>query len=197
MRYSPEYKAKARAKLIRTAGALAKQNGFGTTGVEALMKAAGFTTGAFYSHFGSREELLKGIVESELTRANQQFEGKSLEDIRRALSVYLSRDHVEHPETGCPLPSLSAEVARADVEIRRSYEHLLLEMRDDIAAKLGNADAAWAAISQAVGAVMIARALASDGARDEVLAAARREIDQLVETSVAKTSVAKASDPAQ
>ena len=51
MRYPQNRKAETRQKLIEKAGALAKKDGFATTGVDGLMASVGLTGGAFYSHF--------------------------------------------------------------------------------------------------------------------------------------------------
>lgn len=188
MRYSPEYKGKARKKVLDTAGSLAKQNGFGTTGVDALMAAAGFTTGAFYSHFGSRAELLKAIVENELQRTVARFKGKDKASLRSALRFYLSGLHVEHPEAGCLLPALSNEVARADEPTRASFENLLVQLKAEIEPHVQDGNQAWAVIAQAVGAVLISRALATESVRDEVLRSAQENIEAILDKSAADKS---------
>lgn len=176
MRYPPEYKAKARQKVVETAGALAKKQGFGTTGVDALMSAAGFTTGAFYSHFGSREALLKAIVDNELGKTVALFAGQDRAALERGLQRYLHPQHVDHPEAGCLLPSLTAEVARANDETRQSFEQQLTELVASVQGGLGDHVNAWAILTQMVGAVMLARALHSDEARKAVLSAAKESI---------------------
>ena len=77
MRYPPDHKTVARAKLIEAGGALAKKAGFSNTGIDALVAAAGVTTGAFYSQFRSKAELLHAIVERELSRTVEAGTGKS------------------------------------------------------------------------------------------------------------------------
>ena len=62
MRYPPDHKTVARAKLIEAGGALSKKAGFSTTGIYALVASAGVTTGGFYSQFRSNAELLNAIV---------------------------------------------------------------------------------------------------------------------------------------
>lgn len=181
MRYSPDYKARARKKVLDTAGSLAKQNGFGTTGVDALMAAAGFTTGAFYSHFGSRAELLKAIVENELQRTVARFKGKDKTSLHAALKFYLSSLHIDHPEAGCLLPALSNEVARAGEPTRASFEDLLVQLKAEIEPHVQRPGEAWAVIAQAVGAVLIARALATDAVRAEVLQAAQDNIGAILD----------------
>ena len=51
MRYSAKHKAETRQKLIEKAGALAKKDGFATTGVDGLMSTVGLTGGAFIVTF--------------------------------------------------------------------------------------------------------------------------------------------------
>ena len=66
MRYKAGYKEEKRKELLEISGQLAKKNGFGATGVDTFMKAAGVTSGAFYSHFSSKNDLFKALVENEL-----------------------------------------------------------------------------------------------------------------------------------
>jgi TetR/AcrR family transcriptional repressor of nem operon len=177
MRYSPDYKAKARAKLIATASALSKEKGFGTSGVDALTAAAGMTSGAFYSHFKSKPDLLRAIVDHELQRTLGIFEGASPQALRSALGFYLSETHVAHPERGCMLPSLSAEVARADEETKTVFESHLTHLRDSLQAHASEGEDAWALIAQAVGAVMLARAVEQPETRRALLGASLQSIE--------------------
>ncbi len=170
MRYSPEQKLATRQRLIESGAALAKKEGFGNTGMDALMAAAGLTTGAFYSQFRSKPELLHAIVEHELDRTLTLFAGKSDERLLRALTAYLSPFHAEHPELGCSIPTLGGEIARADIATRESFEARLLQLQASFSNTLGSDDAAWALICQAVGGVLVARAMATPERRDEVLA---------------------------
>ncbi|HHW1778802.1 TPA: TetR/AcrR family transcriptional regulator, partial [Pseudomonas aeruginosa] len=67
MRYKPEQKQATRALLLSKAAPLVKRQGFASTGLDTLMKAAGLTTGAFYSQFSSKAELLEAILQRELS----------------------------------------------------------------------------------------------------------------------------------
>jgi TetR/AcrR family transcriptional regulator, transcriptional repressor for nem operon len=182
MRYPPDYKANARARLLETAAALAKEKGFGTTGVDALMAAAGMTSGAFYSHFKSKPELLKAIIEHELAHTTALFTGKDTAALRKAFRSYLSEQHVAHPESGCPLPALTPEVARADAATREVFEQQLVQAKDQLQAQLSDDGHAWAVIAQVVGAVMLARAMASPEARKALLQDVRQSVDALLVT---------------
>ena len=116
MRYSPEQKAESRERLVRASAALAKQEGFAATGIDALAKAADLTSGAFYKHFEGKSELLAAIVESELGATRARFAAIDARDeaqVLAAIDAYLSLGHVKHAEAGCLLPTLAAEIARS------------------------------------------------------------------------------------
>lgn len=171
MRYPPEYKAAARVKLIEAGGALAKQEGFNNTGMDALTAAAGVTTGAFYSQFKSKAELLHAIVDHELSRTLQAFSGKNVQELQRVLGWYLSPRHAAHPEDGCPIPALGPEIARADDATRLRFEELLRQLADTLEPATTHRNEAWAILAQAVGAVVLARAVLNPETQDEILGA--------------------------
>jgi TetR/AcrR family transcriptional regulator, transcriptional repressor for nem operon len=178
MRHS-EQKSRSREKLVRASASLAKQQGFAGSGVDALASAAGFTSGAFYRHFEGKDELLSSIVETELESTRARFsaiEPRSEEQLLRAFDAYLSLAHVRHPEAGCVLPPLASEVGRAPDETKQVFERALAELMAVLAEKVGDTSVAFALLNQCVGAVMIARGLATDSAKHEVLAAARKSV---------------------
>jgi len=174
MRVPPEHKEQGRKQLVLAGAALAKKRGFAATGLDALMSAAGVTTGAFYTRFKSKPEFLRAIVEQELSRVVQRFAGKSMPELHKALAAYLSPAHASQPELGCAIPALGAEIARADVATRKVFETQVQRVHETFAETLGDRDAAWAVICQSVGAVLIARAMATGRGRDEVLASVLR-----------------------
>lgn len=163
MRYKPEYKQQKRQELLNITGQIAKKNGFAATGVDSLMKAAGVTSGAFYSHFSSKQDLLKALVEYELQQSFNMWQSNphhnAADWINFELDRYLTPSHLEHPEQGCVLPTLATEVARADDTIKQAYEKELLRGHALFSAHLASEEKAWAMMSQLVGAVLIARAM--------------------------------------
>ncbi|MEQ9546688.1 MAG: TetR/AcrR family transcriptional regulator [Marinobacter sp.] len=173
MRYSASHKAEIREKLIAAAGALSKKEGFDTTGVDALMATVGLTGGAFYGHFKNKGELLEAIVDNEMRLTQVQFlnDESSPTPLRHRLQRYLSRSHLAHPELGCPLPSLSSEVARANASVKATYERHL----EELVANLSNAlptpdpDRAWAILAMAVGGITLARTQNNPALQEQVL----------------------------
>ena len=108
-----------------------------------MAAAAGVTTGAFYSQFKSKSDLLYAIVDHELSRTVTAFEGKTGTDLEKVMQWYLSPKHAAHPETGCPIPSLGAEIARADVATRQHFENLLKQIVETLQHTTKTDEIAW------------------------------------------------------
>lgn len=175
MRYTPEHKENTRARLLAVGGAVAKKDGFGSSGVDSLMAAVGLTSGAFYSHFRSKAELLDAIIDKELGQSIDLLGTHTREQLLQAAHNYLSLAHVAHPERGCPLPTLSVEVARAREQTRQIFEQRMLQLVAAIQRHVGEQQS-WVIISQLAGAVMLARAMASEEARKSLLQAVMQQV---------------------
>ena len=183
MRYPKEHKEQARQRLVEGGASLAKRRGFAGAGVDDLAAASGVTSGAVYKHFSGKSELLAAIVEAELGRSAARFASVPAGDVaklEKALAAYLSPEHVEHPEVGCALPSLAADVARADSDVRKQFEDGLLALHASLKRHVGSNDAAWTLIAQSVGAVMLARAMQDDAERHKLLKAVKQSARALV-----------------
>jgi hypothetical protein len=76
-------------------------------------------------------------------------------------------EHVRHPETGCPLPALSAEVARADDKVRAAFDDGLREVHIELDRVVGSPGKGLGIDCQTVGAVMLARATLHDHPLDQ------------------------------
>jgi TetR/AcrR family transcriptional regulator, transcriptional repressor for nem operon len=181
MRYKPEHKERSRSKIVGASGAKAKRLGFGASGIDEMAKAAGVTSGAVYKHFAGKDALLSAIIANELETTTSRFAMIDAENILLAIDGYLSLTHVEHPERGCVLPSLAPEVARASNDTRTVYEEKLSELMSTLETKVGDRARAASLLSLCVGAVTVARALASDEARKEILRSARASARRLLE----------------
>lgn len=183
MRYPPDHKSETRAKLVHAGAAVAKVQGFAATGVDALARAAGLTSGAFYKHFDGKEALLTAICDEELGATRSRFASIApgdLDQILRAVDAYLSFTHVQSPAVGCLLPALSAEVGRAAQPTREAFERAFAELVTVIEEKIGDRAVGTAIIAQCVGAIMLARALATEAAQRELLRATRRGIRRML-----------------
>ncbi|MCU1758243.1 TetR/AcrR family transcriptional regulator [Pseudomonas sp. 14P_8.1_Bac3] len=181
MRYSASHKLETREKLLESSAVSAKTSGFATVGVDALMKAIGLSGGAFYSHFSSKDELFASIVERELGQSLERLgAGQGREKLERCLKLYLSMSHVEHPESGCALPALGAEIARSDVLIRQQAEHWICKLQESWARILESDSLAWAILSQCIGALVVARMLVTPEIQRKVLKSSYDEIGRQI-----------------
>lgn len=183
MRYPASHRQEIRERLVESSGALAKAAGFESTGVDALMAELGLSGGAFYRHFGSKGELFAALVSHELEKSSAMLGGDEdspPDHLRRRVRSYLSSAHAAQPGSGCALTTLGPEIARAGPDVRRLAETALRELQQRWAEQLeGDADAAWALLSQCVGALVVARVMESERTRKEVLAANRRVAERL------------------
>lgn len=177
MRYSSEHKDAARRRLLESGGRHAKKHGYAAAGMDALAAAAGVTTGSLYRHFAGKSDLFAAIVEHELARSAALYESSEADGpdaVARVIRSYLSVAHVEHPDRGCLLPSLTAEVARADESVRTAFESGVGDIHSRMTKAVGSADKAWAILAQIVGGVMLARAMVDAGERQRMLRSVER-----------------------
>jgi AcrR family transcriptional regulator len=178
-----------------------KVAGFNGIGVDGLAAAAGVTSGAFYSNFANKEEMLKAIVDaavgepllSESESATTKAELRSL--VKKFIADYISDHHVADPANGCVMPALSADVARASTRTRKGYERNIVAMAERIADALDGPRAdrlrrAWSIVSLMVGAITISRAMSSSATQSEVIASVRKTANQLVSVPEKRKPVA-------
>src|SRR6266568_4307148 len=157
MRYSATHKEETRTKLLESSGNIAKTGGFDSTGIDALMAALGLTGGAFYSHFSSKQDLFAALVEREIDRSAKMLAGtpdSPSDHVSKCVRSYLSTFHAEHPESGCVLVALGAEIARSSPEVR-------------------------AVMAQLIGALVLARVVESPRTRQQILTSSRSAVQEM------------------
>ncbi|MBC7658892.1 MAG: TetR/AcrR family transcriptional regulator [Chitinophagaceae bacterium] len=189
MRYKSDHKGKARALILGAAGRRLRKDGYDGVGVHGLMEDAGMTTGAFYSHFSCKEELLLEVLREGL----EDIRGKL--DLRVSagepiwidlvLTKYFSKRHCIEIEDSCILPALTVDAARAGDSAKALFHQYMVQLVDRMMKGLRDKEAsdararAWTVLSLMVGAVTIARALPSGEAQDELLTSVR-QISKLI-----------------
>lgn len=188
MRYKPSYKAEKRQKLLDISGQIAKKNGFGATGVDSFMKAAGVTSGAFYSHFSSKTDLFKALIENELQHSIDMWQDNPHLNNAEAwidfeLDRYLSISHVERPDYGCALPTLASEIARSEPAIKKAYQAELLRGQEIFMKHLGSEEKAWAVMCQLVGSILMARSVADEALKLLILESSKHSIKLMLNLS--------------
>lgn len=173
MRYSSQHKAETRVRLLKSAAGVAKRSGLAAASIDRIATSAGITGGALYSHFPSKGELFASLVAQEiessmLTRLTRTGD-LTKEKLLAGLKQYLSVDHSVNVEGGCPIPSLGADISRADENVRQDFEAWLIDLHHSWAETLRSSSEAWAVIAQCTGAILLSRMLAGDDAKQKVL----------------------------
>lgn len=184
MRYKPEHKAEIHGKIVEDASRRVRAEGLTGAAVSAVMRDAGLTHGGFYKHFGNKEELLtEGLREAFRqiadTLAHAGGQSKPGTEWKAIVKVYLSPEHCDHAECGCPVAALAPELARTDDEMKAQISGELTKYKDRMlpfmpGRRTADKERAFIVIfSTMIGAVAIARILPDPAARAKVLASAR------------------------
>ena len=100
------------------------------------------------------------------------------------LAAYLSKEHVQRAEMGCPLAALGSETSRQAPEVRRVATGHIKEMVDLIARQSpdwgqpGAHERALVTLSTMVGSLLLARAVDDPGLSDSLREAALKHLAQ-------------------
>src|SRR5688572_18785688 len=140
-RPAPSRKEATHDRIVQAAARAIRRTGYSGTGVADIMKDAGLTHGGFYAHFESREAMLaeaadRAGAESVATLeriASEAPPGKALEALLRG---YLSKEHLEGAERGCPMAAVGSEMPRQAPQVRRAATRRIKEAIDLVARQL-------------------------------------------------------------
>lgn len=184
MRYRPDHKAEIHQKIVNDASRRFRSEGLSGAAVSAVMRDSGLSHGGFYKHFESKNELLiaslsqafREMSEGLAEAAEQSQPGTAWKAIVKA---YLSPEHCDHTECGCPLAALAPELARADKAMKAQVLGELTKYRARILPfmpgrrTVDRERAFFVIYSTMVGAIAIARILPDPETRAAVLASTR------------------------
>lgn len=178
MRYEKGHKETTRQRIVEVASRQFRARGIDAVGLAAIMADAGLTNGAFYAHFGSKEDLVSDVLTSaqagrERTLRTKLEHGISLDT---AIRDYLSPRHRDNPGGGCPTAALVADVARRPKATRDAYTARIEDFVAVMAARLPagsdeeRQSKAIALYGLMVGTLQLARAVSDRGLSDRILA---------------------------
>jgi TetR/AcrR family transcriptional repressor of nem operon len=176
-----------RAAIEEASSRLFRERGFGVS-VADVMGDAGLTHGGFYGHFASKDELTAvacaHAFEQSIERWQRRIADKA-DDVSALQSLvdgYLSTHSRNAPGAGCPAAALANDVAREPdgkpvraiyVEGIKRLLGVLQATQDEGGA---DPDRALVQLSTMLGALVLARATASDPISSRFLAAARAQV---------------------
>src|SRR5262249_12721812 len=134
MRYAPEHNEATRERILDAASRLFREHGVAAVGLAKIMAEAELTVGTFYTHFDSKEALLREILLRTLQDQHEALEqALGGGDLERAVRAYLSPEHRDAPGTGCPVAALGSEVGRHPRATRRTFASHLEPTLDALA----------------------------------------------------------------
>ena len=183
-------KAASHDRILDIAAARIRRDGIDSLTVATLMKEAGLTHGGFYRHFDSREQLVAEAAQRALiqgsawTIASGKVGGQR--GYTRLVDGYLSAWHRDHPESGCGVAGVAADVARNSGPARAAYTRQVKECLAVLADLTGNPDhqagerEAVLTLSAVVGAISMARAVDDPDLSEQILANAADALKRCV-----------------
>ncbi len=173
-------KGKSHEKIQGAAARLLRTDGIGGASVRRVMAAAGMTGGGFYAHFPSKATLTQEAF-SCAAREKRRVLSATLGDARgpsyidRFLRAYLTRDHRDDLQTGCPYAALLSELPRSSRAVRSRVREEFSRGVKAFAERLEGREPSEArekailALCLAFGALAMSRTLADFPEGDEVL----------------------------
>lgn len=176
-RYEKGHKDETRRHILDVASTQFRESGIAAVGLAGIMSEAGLTNGAFYTHFASKEELVREALSEALNRRAERHKA-NLENgvaLEATIRDYLSTRHRDHAGAGCPTAALVAEIARHPKATREAFtgkmSDLIALMAEQI--RQGSAEErrrrAIAIYSIMVGALQLSRAVNDRRLSDEIL----------------------------
>jgi TetR/AcrR family transcriptional repressor of nem operon len=187
MRYNDTHKQETRKKVVRAAAAAVRAKGPDGVGVAEIMAEAGLTHGGFYAHFPNKEALIAAAVEEAFGQSRRRFarmtEGMAHADALTAfVDSYVSADHRDNPQRGCPISTLANDLPRQGPLVRGAFDTGVAGLIARIESWLPDQDPAArrtlasSLMAEMAGAVALARAVSDEGLAGELLDATRARI---------------------
>jgi TetR/AcrR family transcriptional regulator, transcriptional repressor for nem operon len=175
-------------KILDAAARRIREEGLDGAAIVPVMRDAGLTHGAFYSHFPNKDDLANAAFSRAITTGRAHWikprRGESWRERLTGLGKrYLTTAHRDDLSTSCGFAALSSDAAHASDEFRACYEH---ELRGSLAAICDGEDErlddAIALMTVCVGGMALARAVADPKFSNRILRVAREAAAKLADS---------------
>ncbi len=184
-------KAATHDRILAAASRSLKRTGFGGVTVASTMKEVGLTHGGFYAHFDTQDTLLAEALERagtdgarRMTEAvDEACATRGVSPFRAFVDIYLSEEHALHPENGCVVSALCAEVPRQSDSVKAVARSQLTSLVGRVGAILPQPAEADSVAATLVGALAVARMLPEEP-RTALLESVRRDLLNRYDQSV-------------
>jgi TetR/AcrR family transcriptional repressor of nem operon len=172
-------------RIVETAGASFRRRGLSGIGIADLMKEAGLTHGGFYAHFASKDVLVAEVLRLASERlgsliAEAAAAAPEGEKLMAVAARYLTSRHREHPENGCSIATLGAEIGRESGAARQQVGTNIETAFERMAERSAAADSetrrceATGTFAAMVGGLILSRGIEDPDQADRILADVRR-----------------------
>lgn len=186
MKVSREKCAENRDRIVAAASALFREKGFDGVAVADIMRQAGLTHGGFYGHFESKDDLAAEASRAALARSaatwGRIIDREKSDPLPALVHHYLSERHRDEPANACIFTTLAPDAARRGGAVQAAFTDGLKPLIDLLVRVVPGADdaarrqKALAAMSEMVGALVLARIVGDPAFSDEILAAATKDL---------------------
>lgn len=178
-----------RERVIEVAGRLFRERGFDGIGIADLMKEAGLTHGGFYGNFKSKDDLIAQASERVLDQAKDRWANTTAQTEEDPFAMlvrfYVSPRHRDETGGGCAVAALAVDASRQGGAIRSAFRAGISSHIAFLSRIIPGASAAakrkkaLCAMSEMVGALVLARATKDDALSDEILDAVASHLTSL------------------
>ena len=124
-----------RQRIIEAADGLFYRRGYNQTSFQDISEATGIPRGNFYYYFKTKEDILNAVVDSRIAELNNmlaQCEAES-DDARERLMLFtdmLDSNRQDILQSGCPIGTLSSELAKDEPVLHEKARQALSLLRD-------------------------------------------------------------------
>jgi len=182
MESRPALKAASLNRILKSGADRLREEGLSGSVISTVMKDAGLTHGAFYSHFRNKNDLLIASLQHALVENRPRWicdeEKESWpQRLIRLAKRYLTATHRDDLSSSCALAAVVSEAARSNAAFRRAYE---VELHKSIDAICGEKpcdtgvnperfEEAVMLMALCIGGINISRAVESKDLSDHIL----------------------------
>jgi TetR/AcrR family transcriptional repressor of nem operon len=168
MPWPREQKQRSRERILKSAFSLFATRGYDSVTIADVMREAEMTHGAFYNHFGSKQELYAEAITAGARESGAAkmaaVSDSGVVGLAQLLEAYLDESHARDAQSPCPLAFLATDVANREEEVRRAYTQVfkrLVRLIDQglLPSPGSSRSQALAIAAMMVGGVAVARAL--------------------------------------
>lgn len=176
-RYDRGHRDTTRRHIIDVASSQFRESGIAAVGLAGIMAEAGLTNGAFYTHFASKEDLVRAALCEALERREQRHKDNLANGVALETTIrdYLSPGHRDRAATGCPTAALVSEIARHPKATRDAFTGKTADLIALMAARMPDGSAAErrrraiSVYATMVGALQLSRAVSDRQLSEEIL----------------------------